>query len=40
MDTETLDSLNNVNDSIDKMKAKADGTIAKSGAKALEALKA
>lgn len=38
MSSETLDSLNNVNDSIDKMKAKADGTIAKSGAKALEAL--
>lgn len=38
LDQETLDSLNNVNDQVDKLKAKANGEIAKSGAKALEAL--
>ena len=38
LDEETLDSLNNVNDQVDKLKAKANGEIAKSGAKALEAL--
>lgn len=38
MSQDTLDSLNGVNDSIDKLKAKANGTIAKSGAKALEAM--
>lgn len=38
MSEDTLESLNNVNDSIDKLKAKADGTLANSGAKAMEAL--
>ena len=38
MDQQTLDSLNNVNDSIDKMKAKANGELAQAGAKAMEAL--
>lgn len=38
MDQETLDSLNEVNDSIDRLKAKATGEIAKTGAKAMEAL--
>jgi len=38
MDQETLDSLNAVNDEIDKLKAKATGEIAKTGAKAMEAL--
>lgn len=38
MDQETLDSLNEVNDEIDKLKAKAKGDLAKAGAAALEAL--
>ena len=38
MDQETLDSLNNVNDSVDRLKAKANGEIAQAGAKAMEAL--
>lgn len=38
LDEETLGSLNNVNDSIDKLKAKANGELAKSGAKAMETL--
>lgn len=38
MDQQTLDSLNNVNDSIDKLKAKANGELAQAGAKAMEAL--
>lgn len=38
MDQQTLDSLNNVNDSIDRLKAKANGELAQSGAKAMEAL--
>ena len=38
MDQETLDSLNAVNDEIDKLKARATGEIAKTGAKAMEAL--
>ena len=38
LDQETLDSLNDVNDSIDKLKAKATGEIAKAGATAMEAL--
>lgn len=38
LDTETLNGLNDVNDEIDTLKAKVNGTIAKTGAKALEAL--
>lgn len=38
MDQSTLDSLNAVNDQIDTLKAQADGTLATSGAQALEAL--
>ena len=38
MDQQTLDSLNNVNDAVDKLKAKANGELAQSGAKAMEAL--
>lgn len=38
MDQTTLDSLNAVNDEIDKLKARATGEIAKAGAKAMEAL--
>lgn len=38
MDQQTLDSLNAVNDSIDRLKAKATGEIAKAGASAMEAL--
>ena len=38
LDQDTLDSLNAVNDSIDKLKAKATGEIAKAGATAMEAL--
>lgn len=38
MDQETLNSLNAVNDEIDKLKAQATGEIAKAGAKAMEAL--
>ena len=38
MDQQTIDSLNNVNDSIDKLKAKANGELAQAGAKAMEAL--
>lgn len=38
MSEDTLSSLNDVNDSIDKLKAKANGEIAQSGAKAMEAL--
>ena len=38
LDQDTLDSLNAVNDSIDKLKAKAQGNIAKAGASAMEAL--
>ena len=38
MDQQTLDSLNNVNDAVDKLKAKANGELAQAGAKAMEAL--
>lgn len=38
LDQETLDALNDVNDQLDTLKAQTKGTIAKSGAKALEAL--
>lgn len=38
MDQQTLDSLNNVNDAVDKLKAKANGELAQSGAKAMEAM--
>lgn len=38
MDQQTLDSLNNVNDAVDKLKAKANGELAQSGAKAMETL--
>lgn len=38
MDQQTLDSLNAVNDSIDRLKAKATGEIAQAGAKAMETL--
>ena len=38
MDQQTLDSLNNVNDAVDKLKAKANGELAQTGAKAMEAL--
>ena len=38
MDSETLDSLNAVNDELDKLKAQAAGELAKAGAEALEAL--
>lgn len=38
LDQETLDSLNSVNDSIDRLKAQARGEIAKAGASAMEAL--
>lgn len=38
MDEQTLGSLNDVNDSIDKLKAKANGELAQAGAKAMEAL--
>lgn len=38
LDQETLDSMNEVNDKLDELKMKASGTLAKSGAKALEAL--
>lgn len=38
LDQETLDSMNKVNDSIDKLKGKANGEISKAGAKAMEAL--
>ena len=38
LDEETVGSLNDVNDQVDKLKAKANGEIAKSGAKAMEAL--
>lgn len=38
LDQETLDSLNETNDILDKIKAQATATIAKSGAKALQAL--
>ena len=38
MDQDTLDSLNAVNDQIDRLKAQAKGTLAQSGAKAMEAL--
>ena len=38
MDQQTLDSLNAVNDQIDKLKAQATGEIAAAGAKAMEAL--
>lgn len=38
LDQETLDSMNKVNDSIDKLKGKANGEISKTGAKAMEAL--
>ncbi len=38
MDQDTLDSLNAVNDQIDRLKAQAKATLAQSGAKAMEAL--
>lgn len=38
LDTETLTSLNEVNDTIDKLKAQAGAELAKAGAEALEAL--
>lgn len=38
MSQETLDNLNEVNDKIDTVKAKAQGTLAVTGAKAMEAL--
>jgi phage-related minor tail protein len=38
LDTETLTSLNGVNDTIDKLKAQAGAELAKAGAEALEAL--
>lgn len=38
MDQQTLDSLNNVNDAVDKLKAKANGELAQAGAKAMEAM--
>ena len=38
LDTETLTSLNDVNDTIDKLKAQAGAELAKAGAEALEAL--
>lgn len=38
MDQQTLDSLNAVNDQIDKLKAQATGEIAQAGAKAMESL--
>ena len=38
MDQQTLDSLNKVNDELDQLKAQAKGELAKTGAKALEAL--
>lgn len=38
LDEETLGSLNDVNDQIDKLKAKANGEISKAGASAMEAL--
>jgi hypothetical protein len=38
MDQDTLDSRNAVNDQIDRLKAQAKGTLAQSGAKAMEAL--
>lgn len=38
LDQDTLNSLNEVNDKIDTLKANVKGTLAKSGAKALEAL--
>lgn len=38
LDQETLDSLNEVNDQIDTMKARAEGLLATTGAKAVEAL--
>lgn len=38
LDQETLDSLNSVNDKLDELKMKASGTLAVSGAKAVEAL--
>lgn len=38
LDEETIGSLNNVNDQVDKLKAKANGDISRAGAKAMEAL--
>lgn len=38
LDQNTLDSMNELNDSIDRLKAKATGEIAKAGASAIEAL--
>ena len=38
MSTDTVESLNQVNDEIDKLKAQAVGTLAQAGAKALQAL--
>lgn len=38
LDQETLDSLNDVNDELDKIKAKANGSISKAGAEAMQAL--
>lgn len=38
MDQQTLDSLNAVNDQVDRLKAQATGQIAQAGAKAMEAL--
>lgn len=38
LDEETLNSLNEVNDSVDRLKARATGEIAKAGAKAMETL--
>ena len=38
MDQETLDSLNAVNDQVDRLKAQATGEIAQAGAKAMESL--
>ena len=38
LDSETVESLNNVNDEIAKLKAQAAGSLAQAGAKALEAL--
>lgn len=38
LDEETIGSLNNVNDQVDKLKAKANGDISRAGAKAMEAM--
>lgn len=38
LDQDTLDSMNEVNDTLDQLKMKAQGTLATTGAKALEAL--